>query len=258
MGNHHPHLYGQQIKNFDIASALDSTVASELEYLRSLKENNKYLTSEVSALNQLGTLPSGYGSGITNGVGNCSTGRNFSSSNDFMNLNNRELNGQSEQERLVNSNSGYSNDDNGQDYDDSMHSLNGTSGNNTVKMDTNKRKHYDEMSLHSPKYKNLDGDKSVKGGNPTNYDYMKNFDGIRTRNFDEMQCDETNRHDYVRQSDEQLGGRSSNDVNDVSDLRLNYASSEDLNQTNSSEHGEKNSSGSDDEGNCISSLYYCV
>lgn len=87
-------------------------------------------------------------------------------------------------------------------------------------------------------------------------DYATNFDsGIRPRNLDEMQNDEHHQqrlvddtnHDYrVNVTDDNNTDRCGSDDNRTN-INVNYASSEDLNQTNTSEHDDKNLSGSDDE-----------
>lgn len=94
---------------------------------------------------------------------------------------------------------------------------------------------------------------------PTKFDYMNNFDGgIRPRSFDEMQNEEHQRMIEATEneyrvgggagpsSDDMNGGRCTDD-NNGNMINVNYASSDDLNQTNTSEHDEKNLSGSDDE-----------
>lgn len=91
---------------------------------------------------------------------------------------------------------------------------------------------------------NDSAEKSIKA----NYDtYMKNFDTIRARQLDEMQnnCDMNNHHDLTTGSNNNKLGN--NDECSSGDIR-NYASSDDLNQTMSSERDDKMGSGSDDEG----------
>lgn len=95
-----------------------------------------------------------------------------------------------------------------------------------------KRKNYDDVDV---------------GTNKTNYDYMKNFDGIRARSFEEIQNDEL-KHQRMMTGSQEYRIEESNKTIDESCGTNNYASSEDLNQTNSSEQGEKITSGSDDEG----------
>lgn len=95
-----------------------------------------------------------------------------------------------------------------------------------------KRKHYDDVDV---------------GTNKTNYDYMKNFDGIRARSFEEIQNDEL-KHQRMMTGSQEYRIEETNKTIDESCGTNNYASSEDLNQTNSSEQGEKITSGSDDEG----------
>lgn len=78
-----------------------------------------------------------------------------------------------------------------------------------------------------------------------NYDsYMKGFDGtIRAKQLDEMQNCDINNHDGNNGS---AGGKLTDECGS-SDAR-NYASSDDMNQTTSSERDDKIGSGSEDEG----------
>lgn len=144
----------------------------------------------------------------------------------------------------VESNKGHIYDENTNEYEDTM-SNNGDSVKDLSPVGV-KRKHYDEMD-----------------GKQAAFDYMKNFEGIRARNFEEMQQNnDPNKHprlmgggggggvDYrgMMNSGVGVGDPTKLNVEDsVGESNVNYASSEDLNQTNSSETGEK--SGSDDEGN---------
>lgn len=86
------------------------------------------------------------------------------------------------------------------------------------------------------------------------FEYLSNFDGIRPRNIDEMQNDDHHRMgegsdaDYRNMASDintnRCGGSSDDGGNNIN---VNYASSDDLNHTNTSEHDDKNLSGSDDE-----------
>lgn len=112
-------------------------------------------------------------------------------------------------------------------------------------------------AIHKMYKKNNCGDSAAMM--PNKFDYMNNFDGgIRPRSFDEMQNEEHQRMIEAAENEYRVGGGagpSSDDINGgrCSDdnngnmINVNYASSDDLNQTNTSEHDEKNLSGSDDE-----------
>lgn len=108
-------------------------------------------------------------------------------------------------------------------------------------------------------YKNNCGDATAMM--PNKFDYMNNFNGsIRTRSFDEMQNDEHQRMIEAAENEYRVGGVGAGplsddivngsrctDDNNGNMINANYASSDDLNQTNTSEHDDKNMSGSDDE-----------
>lgn len=129
------------------------------------------------------------------------------------------------------------------DYDDSI-SMNG---------DNSK----DYLVTSSGGSGNSDHIKSHRNIKRTKFDYLNSFDAIRPRNVDEMQNDEHQRltdgsnNDYRvnisnDNNQERCGGGGSSDDNGTN-INVNYASSDDLNQTNTSEHDDKNLSGSDDE-----------
>ncbi|XP_055315481.1 retinal homeobox protein Rx [Sitodiplosis mosellana] len=152
------------------------------------------------------------------------------------------------------------------DFDESV-SMNGdnylvsSSGNtdnnrlNSIHRNT-KRKHAkddagadsDNNSVFHKMYKNNCGDIMQN-----KFEYLSNFDGIRPRNIDEMQNDDhrISDGDYRNISSELnanrcgAGGGGSDDG--ATNINVNYASSDDLNQTNTSEHDDKNLSGSEDE-----------
>lgn len=135
----------------------------------------------------------------------------------------------------------------------------------TISHRSAKRKHLNENAagdgdngnaIHKI-YKTNCGDATAMMSNK--FDYMNNFDGaIRPRSFDEMQNDEHQRmieaadNEYRvgagtgPSADDMNGGRCPDD-NNGNMINVNYASSDDLNQTNTSEHDDKNLSGSDDE-----------
>ena len=131
----------------------------------------------------------------------------------------------------------------------------------------------DSNTVFHKMYKNNCGDMMMSN----KFEYLSNFDGIRPRNIDEMQnCDDQHRlggdsdTDYRQLANEMNanrcgggggggggnggGGGSSDDGG--TNINVNYASSDDLNQTNTSEHDDKNLSGSDDEsgGKCLLDL----
>lgn len=142
--------------------------------------------------------------------------------------------------------------------------INNNSDNGRTNHRNAKRKHLNDNSgdgdngnaIHKI-YKNNCGDAAAMM--PNKFDYMNNFDGgIRPRSFDEMQNDEHQRMIEAAEneyrvgagagpsSDDMNGGRCTDDTNG-NIINVNYASSDDLNQTNTSEHDDKNLSGSDDE-----------
>lgn len=101
------------------------------------------------------------------------------------------------------------------------------------------------------KYSGVGGGDSTEKAIKTNYDaYMKGFDGaIRAKQLDEMQNCDMNNHDTLGANN----GNAANKLNDEcssSDAR-NYASSDDMNQTASSERDDKIGSGSEDEGESL-------
>lgn len=169
----------------------------EMEYIKNLKENNKYFID--------GNYPP--------------TNRDF-----FPNNNDNHLN----KETTKVGHAVY--DENTNEFDDSI-SNNGDS----VK----------DLSPVGLKRKSFDDD------------YLKNFESIRARNFDEMQQQDSAKHQRLASGGGAGGGANEyrgigmmeqNKLGDDNDSNVNYASSEDLNQTNSIEGGEKITSGSDDEG----------
>lgn len=163
------------------------------------------------------------------------------------------------------------NGDNSKDFLIASSSGNGNTSTNTdsIRMNSHrniKRKHTkdhsnnidggDANAVFHKVYRNSCGDTS--GALMQNkFEYLSNFDGsIRPRNIDEMQNDE--HHQLIENSDSEYrinvtddlnanrcGGGNSND--NGSNINVNYASSDDLNQSNNNEHDDKNLSGSDDE-----------
>lgn len=100
----------------------------------------------------------------------------------------------------------------------------------------------DANTVFHKMYKNNCGDMMQN-----KFDYLNNFDGIRPRNIDEMQVDATDA-DYRNMSSDMNSGRCGGGSDDgAANINVNYASSDDLNQTNTSELDDKNLSGSDDE-----------
>lgn len=155
------------------------------------------------------------------------------------------------------------------DYDDSA-SVNGDNSKDFVvsyggdvdsarSVRNNKRKHSTENAgdgdVTNKMYKNSVSD--AMQAMPGKFDYMNSFDGgIRARSFDEIQGEEHQRMIGAAEGDYRGGGAGAgamnddsrcNDDNNGNHINVNYASSDDLNQTNTSEHDDKNLSGSDDE-----------
>lgn len=154
-------------------------------------------------------------------------------------------------------------------YDDST-PMNGDNG-SALSRGTKRRHTNDKISIDDDNseeatakaYKNNCNDGMLSN----RFDYVGNFDvnggSIRARNFDEMQSDEhqrlidTNNSEYrdaggsgAMTDDGRCGataGAIAVDDNNGNHINVNYASSDDLNQTNTSEHDDKNLSGSDDE-----------
>lgn len=213
---YHQLNYSAHLKNIDISSVDGS---NNLEYVRNLKENNKYFIDSNSA----------YGS----------------ANREFCNLNECVNNGVTDKDG---NESGHLFDENVNEFDDSL-SNNGDNSKELIDTNNTKRQRFDEINDMNGmlKYKN-NGD-GTKG---SNFDYMKNFDGIRARNFDDIQNDEHQR--LLPSSGEYRVNPTSDELNRSCDengasANVNYASSDDLNQTNSSDHGDKVLSGSEDESN---------
>lgn len=246
--------YISHLKSLDASSFDSASATADFDYVRQIKETKQYF------------IDSNYGSNTTNhreppcDTYDCSSDKNT------------DKNGQQVHDGYVN------------DYDDSQ-SMNGdnskdllvtSSGAGGNRSDTDggvKRKHFDDIIVDSDNndihkmYKSGCGDAgtvpAAAGMGPNKFDYMKGFDGIRPRSFEEIQSDEHHRlvavssggggvggggaGDYrVNSSDEQVGNRCNEDS--TANISVSYASSDDLNQTNASEHDDKNLSGSDDEG----------
>lgn len=135
-------------------------------------------------------------------------------------------------------NQNASHDSYANDYDDSI-SMNGDNSKDYLVTSSGGSGNSDHIKTH----------RNIKR---TKFDYLNSFDAIRPRNIDEMQNDEHQRlidgsnNDYrvnVPNDNNQGGSSDDNGTN----INVNYASSDDLNQTNTSEHDDKNLSGSDDE-----------
>lgn len=93
-------------------------------------------------------------------------------------------------------------------------------------------------------------------------EYMKNFDSMRSRShYEELQQQSTYNGGSAVSDDyrvSSLDDRKISEDGNSNDMRMNYASSDELNQTTaSSDHGgEKAGSGSDDEGNMGKFLHF--
>lgn len=145
----------------------------------------------------------------------------------------------------VKQNHNTSHDSYANDYDDSI-SMNGDNSKDYLVTSSGGSGNSDHIKPHRNVNKR------------TKFDYLNSFDAIRPRNIDEMQNDEHHRlitdatnNDYRvnatnDNNQERCGGGGSSDDNGTN-INVNYASSDDLNQTNTSEHDDKNLSGSDDE-----------
>ncbi|KAL5286066.1 Rx family protein [Megaselia abdita] len=185
------------------------------------------------------------------------------------------------------------------DYDDSlsangdhkehgsMENINVVTGSPTppIMMALKRKASFDELEDNTdPGIESLSMAQAIKNS----YEYMKTFEGIRARSFEEMQHQHQQMHQQQQQQQQQLQPQQIPDrdtidcdagseidiqspspslqqIHNIQEYRSHQqqsleqhaddsgvngscASSEDLNQTNSSEQGEKITSGSDDEG----------
>uniref|UniRef100_A0A1B0GIC3 Putative transcription factor n=1 Tax=Lutzomyia longipalpis TaxID=7200 RepID=A0A1B0GIC3_LUTLO len=122
-----------------------------------------------------------------------------------------------------------------EDYDEAL-----SPGAEPIKDLSPKRKHYEDLDT------NGDSKKLVALGHDGTGDYMKNY----SRDYEPMQSDPMGGEEY--RSGELRNSIIVDDANRANDdsrpnSNVNYASSDDLNRTNSSEQGEKITSGSDEE-----------
>lgn len=212
---YHQLNYSAHLKNIDLTSVDTGT---NLEYVRNLKENNKFFIDSNSVA---------YGN----------------ANREYCNLNDCVNNGVTDKES---NESGHLYDENVNEFDDSL-SNNGDSSKELIDNSSTKRQRFDDINDMNGmlKYKN-NGD-GTKG---SSFDYMKSFEGIRARSFDDIQNDEHQR--LLPGSGEYRLNATSDELNrncDENGASANYASSDDLNQTNSSDHGDKVLSGSEDESN---------
>lgn len=210
--------YSAQLKSIDIAT---NEVNNEFEYMRNLKENNKYFVKSNYS-NQK---------------------RDFNNSIECGESEINKICGDDSQEKHINDEQNTLYDDNVADFEDSM------SNNDRDMMGTScksgninlKRKRFNNIMDEANgmlKYKNnsICGD-DLKSG----FDCIKNFEDIRSRNCDGVQNDDYNRQNSVD------GHNNRNNDDAGVNSNINYASSDDLNQTNSSEICDKGLSGSEDE-----------
>lgn len=154
------------------------------------------------------------------------------------------LNGDSNKEYLVSSSSGSVNGDR---FNASHRNLRRKHGKDDGSVDMDNNKVFYKM------YKNNCGEAATIP--PTKFDYMNSFDGIRARSLGDMQNDDqqsgnnASENDYrINVTDDMSNRCSASSDDNGANINVNYASSDDLNQTNTSEHDDKNMSGSDDEG----------
>lgn len=152
------------------------------------------------------------------------------------------LNGDNGKDYLVSSSSGNVNGDRYNRHPKRKH---GKDMDASVDMDNNK--------VFYQMYKNNCGEAAAMPANK--FDYMTHFDGIRARSIGDMQNDDQHSVNNVSDGDyrinvtDDMSNRCSASSDDNgANINVNYASSDDLNQTNTSEHDDKNLSGSDDEG----------
>lgn len=153
-------------------------------------------------------------------------------------------NGDSNKDYLVSSSSGSVNGDR---FGATHRSLRRKHGKDDGPVDMDNNKVFYKM------YKNNCGEAATIP--PTKFDYMNTFDGIRARSIGDMQTDDQHSgnnasdNDYrINVTDDMTNRCSASSDDNGANINVNYASSDDLNQTNTSEHDDKNMSGSDDDG----------
>lgn len=167
------------------------------------------------------------------------------------------------------------------DHHGSMENINVVTGSPTppIMMGLKRKASFDELEDGAdPGMESLSMAQAIKNS----YEYMKTFEGIRARNFEEMHHQQMQQQQQQQQSqvqdsidcdagseiDIQSPSPNMQQIHNMQDYRSHQqqsleqhgddsgvngscASSEDLNQTNNSEQGEKITSGSDDEGECF-------
>lgn len=264
--------YVSHLKNLD-AIAFDSTsiINQEFDYVRQIKENKHYF------------IDSNYGNNREN-----HHQQHHHHQQQLQQQQQQHCDAYDCDKTIDKNNGQQMHDGYANDYDDSLSMsgdnskdllvTSSVSGGRTIRTNADgagggalKRKHYDDIIVDSNDnndihkiYKSSCGDATAMGQNK--FDYMKSFDSIRPRNIEEIQSDEHHRlmntssgsggagamassgttGDYRVNSSDENGSRCGEDGN--TNINVSYASSDDLNQTNASEHDDKMLSGSDDEG----------
>lgn len=242
--------YLAHLKSLDASTFEAATANTDFDFVRQIKENKPYFID----------------SNYTNNTENHRDAKcdSYECGNDK----NNDKNGQQMHECYVNDyeDSLSMNGDNSKDLLVANGGSNGLGIGNRARANIEggvKRKHFDEIIVDSDNndihkiYKSGCGDGTPMG--PNKFDYMKSFDSLRPRNFEEIQSDEHHRMmavssagsgntgpDYRVNSSDEHGSRCGDDG--AGNLNVSYASSDDLNQANTSEHDDKAMSGSDDEG----------
>lgn len=155
------------------------------------------------------------------------------------------LNGDNNKDYLVKNSSGIVNGDrfNAQHHRDLRRKL--SKDDTNVDIENNK--------VFYKMYKNNCGDAGTLP--PNKFDYLNSFDGIRARSISDMQQNDEQHaanasdSDYrINVTDDMVNRRSASSDDNGANINVSYASSDDLNQANTSEHGDKTLSGSDDDG----------
>lgn len=295
--NHHQHHHFMQLDASGGDKCPDTNVhssgASEYEYVRALKENKQYFLESAynNAVQQrqrnaaggehCGSVGSDSYDFNSGGGPDKNYDRNNHLQHSYVNDydDSLSMNGDSSKDLLISSSGNGSASGGNSGNNNNNNNINNNETNGTMR--STKRKHFnsDDDNIHVDSdnndnlhkiYKNNCGDSMTTTSSTSapsvatslvqnKFDYMKNFDSIRARSFDEIPNDERHHHllgatstsDYRINSSDDLNSGNSRCNDDggggVNSGSINYASSDDLNQTNASEHDDKNMSGSDDE-----------
>uniref|UniRef100_A0A336MUE8 CSON006305 protein n=2 Tax=Culicoides sonorensis TaxID=179676 RepID=A0A336MUE8_CULSO len=218
-GNNESQMHQQQDNN------IQEQQQQHLNYMRNLKESNKYFL-DANYRNYCKNIQE-----IQSNANNLGLAKMFSSPN----------NDNESQSHMIPNNSNHDDNSTSQDLTDL------SPNNQTNKESDSNNYHYLQSQSQQQQMLLNNGESAEKSIKSNNYgSYMKNFDQIRARQLDEMQnnCDMSN---HELGSSGNNGNNNGKLMDDTNEMR-NYASSDDLNQTMSSERDDKLGSGSEDEG----------